>query len=180
MQTPSVVGLHTSATHSFSKQAARELEFIEGIGIKGDAHAGRTVQHLSRVKKDPTQPNYRQVHLLALELIESLRAQGFGVEPGSLGENVTTAGIDLLGLPAGTRLQLGDTAIVEVTGLRNPCGQLDQFETGLLGALIEKKPDGEIVRKAGIMGIVAGSGRVSVGDAITIDYPSEKIPLAVV
>jgi MOSC domain-containing protein YiiM len=132
---------------------------------------GETVKHRSRVRKDPMQPNLRQVHLLHIELFEELRAKGFAVKPADLGENITTEGIDLLALPAGTRLHLGASAVVEVTGLRNPCIQLDHFQQGLMAATVDKDADGNLIRKAGIMSIVITDGEVRPGDAIRVELP---------
>ena len=141
--------------------------------MEGDAHAGTTVQHLSRIRRDPTQPNLRQVHLIHSELHDELAGKGFEVAPGQMGENVTTRGIDLLGLPAGTRLRLGDAAVVEVTGLRNPCKQLDGIKPGLMEATLEREEDGELVRKAGVMGVVVAGGEVRPGDDIAVELPPE-------
>jgi MOSC domain-containing protein YiiM len=135
---------------------------------------GTTVKHRSRVRKDPTQPNLRQVHLMHAELFDELRAKGFSVNPGDLGENVTTSGIDLLALPAGTRLHLGATAVVEVTGLRNPCSQIDGFQQGLMAATLDKDGDGNLVRKAGIMSIVLADGDVRPGDAVRVELPGTR------
>ncbi len=180
MEKPCIVGLHASPDHSFSKACTGELRFIEGIGIEGDAHAGETVQHLSRIRKDPSQPNLRQVHLIGEELIESLRHDGFKVSPGSMGENVTTRGIDLINLPRETRLKLGAEVIVNIKGLRNPCAQLDNYQQGLLAAVVEKTPSGDLIRKAGVMAVVETSGVVRTGDEIVIEYPADRVPLEVV
>lgn len=143
---------------------------IEGIGLEGDAHAGATVKHRSRVAKDPTQPNLRQVHLIHAELHDALRDAGFCVAPGEMGENLTTRGIDLLRLPTGTRLRVG-TAALELTGLRNPCGQLNGVASGLQAAVLTRDADGNLVRLAGVMAIVVGSGDIAVDDAITVELP---------
>ncbi len=164
-----VVSVACGATHSFSKSERESVRLLAGLGVEGDAHCGKTVKHRSRVKRDPSQPNLRQVHLIHSELHEELRSKGFEVAPGQIGENVTTRGIDLLALPRGSRLCLGDTAIVEVTGLRNPCVQLDDFQTGLTAATLDRDPHGGLVRKAGVMGIVIASGEVCVGDAIRVE-----------
>jgi MOSC domain-containing protein YiiM len=163
-----IVAVHAHFKHQFSKASQPEVELVEGHGVRGDAHHGVTVKHRSRVVKDPTQPNLRQVHLLHEELFMELARQGFQVLPGQLGENVTTLGINLLGLAKGTRLQLGATAVVEVTGLRNPCSQIERFKTGLLAAVLDKAPDGSLVRKAGIMGIVIRGGVVRPADTIAV------------
>jgi MOSC domain-containing protein YiiM len=134
---------------------------------------GETVKHRSRVRKDPTQPNLRQVHLIHAELFDELRAKGFEVKPGDLGENVTTVGLDLLALPTGTRLHLGSSAIIEVTGLRNPCIQIDDFQKGLMAATLDKDPDGRLIRKAGIMSVVRADGEVRPGDAIDVELPAQ-------
>jgi hypothetical protein len=160
-----------AAEHTFSKPALAEIRLLAGLGVEGDAHAGRTVQHRSRVRRDPSQPNLRQVHLIRGELHDELRAQGFRVGPGVMGENVTTRGIDLLGLPAGTRLGLGQAAVVEVTGLRNPCVQLDHFQRGLMTAVLDRDDAGRLVRKAGVMAIVLTSGEVRPGDPIAVELP---------
>jgi MOSC domain-containing protein YiiM len=144
---------------------------VAGIGVEGDAHAGVTVRHRSRVAVDPTQPNLRQVHLVHAELHDELRARGFTVDPGQIGENITTRGLDLLALPTGTVLRLGPRAVVEVTGLRNPCRQLDGFQAGLLRAVLDADERGRPVRKAGIMGIVLRGGPVRPGDPIGVDLP---------
>jgi MOSC domain-containing protein YiiM len=159
--------------HHFSKTNSPSIRLLKGLGVDGDAHMGETVKHRSRVAKDPTQPNLRQVHLLHEELFDELQARNFVVRPGEMGENITTRGIDLLGLPIGARLRLGDTAIVEVTGLRNPCVQIDRFQQGLLAATLDRDADGHLIRKAGVMSIVVTGGDVRPGDAIKIELPAE-------
>jgi hypothetical protein len=166
-----VVAVCASPTHSFHKPIRDLIRLVNGLGVEGDAHCGRSVRHRSRVAIDPTRPNLRQVHLIHLELIEELRASSFEVAPGQMGENVTTRGLDLLGLPVGSLLRLGDEAVVEVTGLRNPCAQLDAFRPGLKSALLGRDADGRVVRKAGIMGVVQVGGVVRPGDAIEIELP---------
>ena len=146
---------------------------MAGLGIEGDAHQGTTVKHRSRVARNPAAPNLRQVHLIHAELHDELKASGFAVSPGQMGENVTTRGIDLLGLPTGARLCLGDTAVIEVTGLRNPCAQLDRIQPGLMSATLERDPNGNLVRKAGIMAVVLTGGEVQAGDPIRIELPPE-------
>jgi MOSC domain-containing protein YiiM len=168
-----VVTVSCSTDHTFSKQNQERIQLLTGLGVEGDAHLGKTVKHRSRVKKDPTQPNLRQVHLIHAELHEELRNAGFDVSAGDMGENVTTQGIDLLALPTGTHLHLGDTAIVEVTGLRNPCVQLDNFQSGLMSAVLGRDEQGELIRKAGVMGIVLADGEVKPGDTIRVVLPSE-------
>ena len=168
-----IIGLARDATHRFSKQPARSLTLFAGLGVAGDAHAGRTVQHLSRMEQNPNQPNLRQVHLIHAELFDELAGQGFAIEPGQMGENVTTRGIDLLGLSAGTRLRLGGAAVIEITGLRNPCRQLNGLAPGLMAATLDRDANGELVRKAGVMAVVVTGGEIVVGDAITL----ESVPL---
>lgn len=160
-------------THRFSKVPQPSIRLLEGLGVEGDAHAGVTVKHRSRVRQDPTQPNLRQVHLIAAELLGELAERGFQVRPGELGENVLTRGIDLLQLPRGTVLHLGPEAAVEVTGLRNPCAQIDAFQPGLLAAVLGQDEHGELVRRAGIMGVVLRGGEVCAGDDIRITWPPE-------
>ena len=170
---PLVRSVHVSGGHTFSKEPVASIRLVPGIGIEGDAHAGSTVKHRSRVKIDPMLPNLRQVHLIHEELFAELAAQGFDVAPGALGENVTTAGVDLLGLPTGTLLRLGSTALLAITGLRNPCAQIEAFEKGLLGALALRDGDGRVVRKSGVMAVVVQGGVVSPGDAIAVALPPE-------
>jgi MOSC domain-containing protein YiiM len=167
----SVAAVSLRAGHHFSKTPSLGIRLLTGLGVAGDAHLGETVKHRSRVRKDPTQPNLRQVHLLHIELFDELRAKGFVIKPADLGENITTSGIDLLALPTGTRLHLGASAVVEVTGLRNPCIQLDQFRKGLMAATLDKDADGNLIRKAGIMSIVIADGDVRPGDAIRAELP---------
>ena len=166
-----VVAVCRSSEHTFGKPAADSIRLVAGLGVEGDAHLGRTVRHRSRVAADPTQPNLRQVHLIHSELHDELRAAGFDVGPGQMGENVTTRGVDLLGLPVGTLLRLGCEAIVEVTGLRNPCVQLDAFRPGLMAAVLGRDESGRLVRKAGVMGIVKEGGLVRPGDVIVVVPP---------
>lgn len=166
-----VEAVSRAAEHAFSKINHGCIRLLAGLGVEGDAHMGRTVRHRSRVARDPNQPNLRQVHLVHGELLDELRAQGFGVTPGALGENVTTRGVGLLGLPTGTRLALGTEAVVELTGLRNPCVQLDHFQQGLMSAVLDRDAAGELVRKAGVMAIVLSGGEVRPADPIGVDLP---------
>ncbi len=168
-----VIAVCRSATHDFSKPADEAIKLVEGLGVKGDSHFGATVQHLVRKREDPTKPNVRQVHLIHSELFEELKSAGFSVGPGQIGENITTRGIDLLGLPDGTRLHIGKDAVVHVTGLRNPCKQLDGFQPGLMPALLGRDAAGNITRKSGIMSVVLRSGIVRPGDAIAVELPPE-------
>ena len=166
-----VVGVAADGAHRFAKPLCTAITIVAGIGVAGDAHAGETVQHRSRVKLDPTQPNLRQVHLIHAELLDALAAEGFAVAPGQLGENITTRALDLLRLPRGTRLAVGG-AVLEVTGLRNPCRQIEAFRPGLLARLARKRGDGAIERLAGIMAVALSGGEVRAGDAIRVDLPA--------
>jgi MOSC domain-containing protein YiiM len=166
-----VLAVSRDATHRFSKPACDAIRLRAGLGVEGDAHLGTTVQHRSRVARDPTQPNLRQVHLVHAELFEELRATGFDIAPGQIGENVTTQGLDLLALPTGTQLVLGGDAVVELTGLRNPCVQLNRFRPGLMAAVLDRDADGNLIRKSGVMGIVLADGTVRPGDAIRVVLP---------
>ncbi|MET8534299.1 MOSC domain-containing protein [Streptomyces sp. NPDC005065] len=168
-----VTAVSSNGTYTFTKPNRDSVTLLAGLGVEGDVHAGVTVKHRSRVAQDPTQPNLRQVHLIHEELFEELREAGYEVAPGDLGENVTTRGIDLLGLPVGTLLHLGDEAVVEVTGLRNPCLQIDNFQDGLLKQVVGRDAAGHIVRKAGIMGIVTSGGTVRPGDPVKVELPAE-------
>lgn len=167
-----VVAVSLDPRHRVSKENREEIRLLAGVGVEGDAHAGETVQHLSRVRRDPSQPNLRQVHLIHAELHDELRAAGFEVAPGVMGENVTTRGLDLLALPTGARLHLGESAVVEVTGLRNPCAQLDGIQPGLMAATLDLDPDGHLIRKAGVMAIVLTAGPVRPGDPIRVEAPA--------
>ena len=168
-----VVAVSSSGTHTMAKPNRERIRLLAGRGVDGDAHQGETVKHRSRVKRDPTQPNLRQVHLLHAELHDELRAAGFAVAPGQMGENITTRGVDVLGLPVGTRLRLGAAAVVELTGLRNPCSQLDGIEPGLMAATLDRDEHGALVRKAGVMAIVLTGGVVTPGDPIHVELPLE-------
>jgi hypothetical protein len=163
--------LHRSPTYTFSKAAERELVLVAGMGVHGDAHFGATVRHRSRVAVDPTRPNLRQVHLLQGELLDELAESGFDVAPGDLGENITSRGIDLLGLSTGTVLLLGDEAIVALTGLRNPCRQIDDFQEGLLSHVLVRDEQGDLIRRAGVMGVVIRGGTVTIGAPIAGQAP---------
>jgi MOSC domain-containing protein YiiM len=167
-----VTAVSRSATHTLSKPNHERIRLVVGLGVEGDAHQGEKVKHRSRVARDPSQPNLRQVHLIHAELHDELRSAGFAVGPGLMGENVTTRGLDLLGLPAGTRLHLGDTAVVEVTGLRNPCVQLDGIQAGLMAATLDRDGHGKLIRKAGVMAIVLAGGEVRPGDPVRGELPA--------
>ena len=166
-----VLAVSRSATHSPSKGGQLAIQLLAGLGVADDAHAGVTVQHRSRVARDPSQPNLRQVHLIHAELHEELRARGFKVSSGQMGENITTKEIDLLGLPTGAQLRLGDEAVVEITGLRNPCKQLETIQRGLMAAVLDRDMNGALIRKAGVMAIVLVGGIVRPGDAISVELP---------
>jgi MOSC domain-containing protein YiiM len=167
-----VSAVSRSETHTMQKLNQPSITLLTGLGIKDDAHQGVTVKHRSRVAQDPTQPNLRQVHLIHEELHEELRSKGFELSPGQMGENITTRGIDLLGLPRGTKLLIGE-AVLEVTGLRNPCTQLDGIQQGLMAAVLDRDADGNLIRKAGIMTVVLRGGEIKPGDEINVELPSE-------
>lgn len=166
-----VMAVSRSTTHVFAKLNQERIQLLTGLGVEGDSHMGKTVQHRSRVAVDPNQPNLRQVHLIHAELHDELQAAGFAVSAGQMGENITTRGVNLLALPTGTRLHLGEKAVVELTGLRNPCAQLDQLQAGLMAAVLDRDEHGKLIRKAGVMGIVAVGGEVRPGDRIQIELP---------
>ncbi|MEC9280637.1 MAG: MOSC domain-containing protein [Chloroflexota bacterium] len=167
-----VAAVSCSAAHYFSKPNQESIRLLIGLGVEGDSHSGETVKHRARVAIDPSKPNLRQVHLIHMELYAELQAAGFDISAGQMGENITTQGVDLLGLPTGARLRIQD-AVVEVTGLRNPCYQLDDFRFGLTKATLDHDEQGNLIRKAGIMGIVLSGGQVSPGDTISVDLPPE-------
>lgn len=166
-----VVAASRAPAHSFSKSPQESIHVLAGLGVVGDAHSGATVKHRSRVAVGPSQPNLRQVHLLHAELHDELNAAGFSLAPGAMGENITTRGIDLLGLPVGTLLAIGAEAVLEVTGLRNFCYQLDDFQPGLMAAVLDRDAQGNLVRKSGIMAIVQASGEIRPGDKINAQLP---------
>ena len=170
--TAHVVSVARGRSHNFSKPTQMWIRLVAGLGVDGDAHQGETVKHRSRVARDPTQPNLRQVHLIHQELFDELRPRGFDIAPSELGENITTSGVDLLGLPVGARLRLGAEAIVEITGLRNPCVQIDRFRPGLMAALLGRAADGGLIRKSGVMAVVIVGGDVRPGDAIAVELPT--------
>ena len=169
----SIVAVSRSETHSFAKPNRDAVRLVAGFGVEGDAHGGPTVKHRSRVARDPTTPNLRQVHLIHAELLDELAGSGFAVTPGELGENLTTRGIPLLDLPTGTRLRIGDEVVIELTGLRNPCVQIDRFQSGLLSKVARRSDTGEIVRRAGVMSVVLTSGLVRAGDEVVVELPPE-------
>ena len=172
-QSAQVTAVSRSGSHSFSKPTCASIHLIEGLGVEGDAHSGETVKHRSRVAKDPSQPNLRQVHLIHSELHDELIEKGFNVAPGVMGENITTQGVDLLGLPRDSLLRIGDEAIIQITGLRNPCKQLDDYQKGLLSAVLDKTPEGELIRKSGVMAIVIAGGTIKPDDSIKIKLPKK-------
>lgn len=170
---PKIIAVSSSVAYTFTKPNVESVNLIAGIGIEGDVHAGKTVKHRSRLKQDPLSPNLRQVHLIHSELFDELKEKGFEITPGLIGENITTQGIDLLSLPRHTKLFLGKEAVIEVTGLRNPCNQLNDLQPGLLPAVLDKDEKGNLVRKAGIMSIVLKGGIVKPGDEIRVELPGK-------
>lgn len=167
-----VVAVSSSPSHTFHKDNLPQIRLLAGLGVEGDAHCGTMVKHRSRVAQNPDQPNLRQVHLIHAELFDELASAGFTVAPGELGENITTQGIDLLSLPVGTQLAIGES-VVELTGLRNPCAQIDNFQKGLLAAVLGRDDQGQLVRKTGVMGIVLAGGTVRPGDNIHVALPPQ-------
>jgi len=168
-----VEAVSVSAGHTMSKPNQPNIRLLAGLGVEGDAHMGETVKHRSRVARDATQPNLRQVHLIHAELHDELRERGFDLAPGEMGENVTTRGVDLLALPTGTLLHIGSEAVVEITGLRNPCVQLDGIQNGLMQAVLDRDGDGNLIRKAGVMAVVFSGGEVRPGDGIRVELPAQ-------
>jgi hypothetical protein len=170
--TARVIAVSCHRRHRFSKVPSDAIRLLAGHGVEGDAHCGEFVKHRSRARWTPRAPNLRQVHLLQSELFEDLRREGFAISPGQIGENITTAGIDLLALSTATRLHIGDSAVIQVTGLRNPCVQMDRFAPGLMQATLARAADGSLIRKAGVMGIVLAGGEVRAGDGIAVELPA--------
>jgi MOSC domain-containing protein YiiM len=169
--TGTVVAVSCKAEHGIAKPIVEAIRLIAGEGVEGDAHCGTTVMHRSRVAQNPEQPNLRQVHLIHAELLDELTGQGFAVAPGDMGENVTTRGVDLLALPEGAILEIGEAARIAITGLRNPCHQLDELAPGLMQATLDRDERGHFVRKAGVMAVVVESGEVRAGDTVTVHWP---------
>ncbi|GAA3945795.1 MOSC domain-containing protein [Allohahella marinimesophila] len=167
----SVTAVSKDEQHNFSKVECESITLLKGLGVEGDAHCGQTVKHRSRVKRDPTQPNLRQVHLIQVELLEELQARGFDIGPATLGENILTRDIDILALPCDTLLKIGGSAVVRLTGLRNPCNQLDNYQPGLTSAVLDRADNGDLIRKAGVMAVVLEGGAVKKGDRILIELP---------
>lgn len=166
-----VIAVSRSEKHIFSKENTESINLIYDFGVEGDAHAGKTVKHTYLAKKDPARKNIRQIHLIQTELLSELRSKGFSVCPGQLGENITTQGIDLLNLPTGSKLHIGKEAVVELTALRNPCIQIENFQKGMLKEVVGRDPQGKLIRKAGVMGIVTIGGYVKPNDIINIELP---------
>ncbi|MFE1841416.1 MOSC domain-containing protein [Streptomyces sviceus] len=176
-----ITAVSSNGTYSFTKPNRESITLLAGFGVEGDVHGGATVKHRFRMKKDPSQPNLRQVHLMHEELLEEVRRAGFEVAAGELGENVTTRGVDLLGLPVGTLLHLGGEAVVEVTGLRNPCAQIDRFQKGLMKQVVGRSEDGRALFRSGIMSVVVRGGVVRAGDAVGVELPEgPHLPLDIV
>ncbi|MGN9790598.1 MOSC domain-containing protein [Streptomyces sp. NPDC054847] len=168
-----VTAVSSNGTYSFSKPNRESITLLAGLGVEGDVHAGETVKHRFRMQHEPHLPNLRQVHLMHEELFDELATKGFTVAAGELGENISTRGIDLLGLPTGALLRLGEEAIVEVTGLRNPCSQINTFQQGLLKEVFElDATTGDFTFKSGIMGVVRQGGTVRPGDTIAVELPA--------
>jgi len=170
---PVVIAVSLSEAHTFNKHNQRTIRLIEGFGVEGDAHAGKTVKHRFLVKKDASRPNIRQIHLIHAELLDSLEEKGFTVLPGQLGENITTRGVALLELPTDTILKIGEEAVIKITALRNPCKQIDEFQKGLLKEVLYKDEEGNLVRATGVMGIILNGGTVQPGDSIVVELPPE-------
>jgi hypothetical protein len=169
-----VKAVSKSSSHTFNKYNCEKINLVKGLGIEGDAHSGKTVKHRSRVARDPLQPNLRQVHLIHAELFEELAENGFDVTAGQLGENITTFDIDLLNLPKNTILKIGQNSEIIITGLRNPCIQIDSIQKGLMKAMLYRDEDGNLMRKSGVMGIVLKGGEIKVGDKIEIKMPKDS------
>ncbi len=168
-----VKSVSKSGSHTFNKFNCDRIVLLKGLGVEGDAHMGEKVKHRSRVSKDPSQPNLRQVHLIHSELFDELKEKGFNLKNGEIGENITTEGIELLTLPKDTILNIGETVRIMITGLRNPCKQLDSLKEGLMKAVLDKDEEGNLIRKAGVMGIVLEGGEVKIGNSITVELPSK-------
>jgi len=166
----SVLSVSMSSSHGFSKRPTDYIYLLSGCGVQGDVHCSGAA----------SSNNKRQVHLIASELLTELarkdsKGRAYIISPGALGENITTKGIDLVGLNEGTRLHFGDGddhAIVRITGLRNPKKRLDEWPKGLLDRCAMKNKKGEITgRKIGVMGIVEEDGFVQPGHMVYVEKP---------
>lgn len=173
MKSGIVVAVSKSSKHSFSKENCEKIKLLAGLGVEGDAHMGEKVKHRSRVRQNPDQPNLRQVHLLHCEIFDELSTKGMDIKPGEIGENISTRGIELLNLPKDSILEIGNQAKIQITGLRNPCAQLDGLQKGLMKALLDRDEEGNLIRKSGIMGIVLQGGEITKGDEIHVFLPPE-------
>lgn len=173
MKKGKVIAVSKSRSHTFTKFNCDKIILLKGLGVKGDAHMGKKVKHRSRVAKDPSQPNLRQIHLIHSELFDELNDKGFQLKEGQIGENITTQGIELLDLPKNTILSIGNTSKIIVTGLRNPCSQLESIQKGLMNAVLDKDAEGNLIRKAGIMGTILEGGEIKIGDEISIEFPEK-------
>ena len=175
-----VIAVSRKATHKFSKNNQLAIDLVAGFGVSGDAHYGQTVQHRYDKKKDPNRPNLRQVHLIQSELFDWVANKGYAIAPGDLGENITTRGIDLLALPLGTRLKLGESAIVELTGLRHPCKLINSLGQNLMDVMKDSTPKGEMRPKAGVMSVVIESGKIMPDDEVVVFLPNGPfVPLPI-
>jgi len=170
---PRVIAVAAKPEPGVGKVLREVITLVAGHGVEGDYHAGPFVRHRSRAARAPDLPNRRQVHLIHAELFDEVAALGIDVRPGQMGENITTRGLALMDLSPGTRLHLGSIAVVEITGCRNPCNQLDAIDPRLLPEVARKAADGTIARRAGIMGIVVQGGPVRPGDPIHVEVPAE-------
>mgnify|MGYP000451126151 CR=1 FL=1 len=177
--TARILAVALDARHDFTKHCCESIKLVAGLGVEGDAHSGATVQHRSRKKQFPDMANLRQLHLIHAELFVELAGQGYAIAPGQLGENITTKGIDLLTLPRGAQLRLGDDALVELTGLRNPCRQIDDnIGPGAMAAMLAREKDGSLIRKSGVMAVILSSGEVRAGDPVELVHrPAANLPL---
>ena len=168
-----VVAVSLNPKHTFSKLPQLSIHLLAGLGVEGDAHCGSTVRHRYLVRRNPAAPNRTQVHLLEAEFLEALAtdAPNFpAFHPGDFGENILTRSIRLISLPLGTRLHLGPTAIVELTGLRSPCKQMNTLRPGLMKASFVP---GTRRHRAGVMAVVLEAGTLSAADTIHVELPPE-------
>lgn len=170
MSSPIVIAVASDSKHNIIKPIRESVRLIAGWGVEGDAHAGKTVQHRYDKRRNPDAPNLRQVHLMHSELFDQVSGLGLSVKPGQMGENITTRHIDILNLPRGTQLRIGE-AVIEITGLRNPCKYLNQIAPGLLKACLGKHEDGTNFPHSGVMGVILADGEVKAGDEIHIITP---------
>jgi hypothetical protein len=166
-----VVAVCCNPEPGLPKPVVDAVHLIENWGVEGDYHAGSLVRHRYLAKKDPNRPNLRQALLVDAAVFVELARQDIHIGPGTMGENITIEGIDVMQLLEGTHLAIGST-IVEVMERRNPCYQLNGIDPRLLKAVVKKQPE-QTIFKAGMMTRILQSGWVCAGDLVEVLPPAD-------